>query len=340
VFGVFAISAIVVIGWQIGPSSGLSAGALIGFVFLTYRFLEPVAELSEVIDQTQTAVAGLRRVLGVLSIPETPPPTSDPIALPSGPLDICFDHVCFSYRPRRGEGESSGPAVDDVELCIPHGTSVAVVGSTGSGKTTLGRLLARFIDPSEGTITLAGVPLTRVANDELRKRLVVVPQEPFLFEGTIADNVRFGRPNATESDIERAFVDLDLETWLHGLDAGVATRVGPRGSRLSAGERQLVALVRAAIVDPDILVLDEATSSVDAVTEVGLQRALDRLATGRTIVAIAHRLSTAERADRVLVMKDARVIQDGAHAELVSQDGEYCDLYDAWRRSTDSNAGQ
>jgi putative ABC transport system ATP-binding protein len=227
-----------------------------------------------------------------------------------------------------------------VELCIPHGTSVALVGSTGSGKTTLGRLLARFIDPSEGMITLAGVPLTRVANDELRKRLVVVPQEPFLFEGTIADNVRFGRPNATEVDIERAFVDLDLETWLSGLEAGVATRVGPRGSRLSAGERQLVALVRAAIVDPDILVLDEATSSVDAVTEVGLQRALDRLATGRTIVAIAHRLSTAERADRVLVMNDARLIQDGAHAELVSQDGEYRDLYDAWRRSTDSNAGQ
>jgi putative ABC transport system ATP-binding protein len=340
VFGVFAIGAIVVIGWQLGPSSGLSAGALIGFVFLTYRFLEPVAELSEVIDQTQTAVAGLRRVLGVLSIPEAPPPTNDPIALSAGPLDICFDHVCFSYRPRRGEEESSGPAVDDVDLCIPHGTSVAVVGSTGSGKTTLGRLLARFIDPSEGTITLAGVPLTRVANDELRKRLVVVPQEPFLFEGTIADNVRFGRPNATEADIERAFVDLDLETWLNGLDVGIATQVGPRGSRLSAGERQLVALVRAAIVDPDILVLDEATSSVDAVTEVGLQRALDRLATGRTIVAIAHRLSTAERADRVLVMKDARVIQDGSHAELVSRDGEYCELYDAWRRSTDSNAGR
>jgi len=337
VFGVFAISAIVVIGWQIGPSSGLSAGALIGFVFLTYRFLEPVAELSEVIDQTQTAVAGLRRVLGVLSIPETPAPTTDPIALPAGPLDICFDHVSFSYRPRRGEEESSGPAVEDVELCIPHGTSVAVVGSTGSGKTTLGRLLSRFIDPSTGCITLGGVPLPRVANDELRKRLVVVPQEPFLFEGTIADNVRFGRVTANDADVERVFVDLDLDTWLRGLDAGIATQVGPRGSRLSAGERQLVALVRAASVDPDILVLDEATSSVDAVTEVGLQRALDRLAKGRTIVAIAHRLSTAERADRILVMKDACVIQDGSHAELVSRDGEYRDLYDAWRRSTDSN---
>ncbi|MFM8858096.1 MAG: ABC transporter ATP-binding protein [Actinomycetota bacterium] len=340
VFGVFAISAIIAIGWQIGPSSGLSPGALIGFVFLTYRFLEPVAELSEVIDQTQTAVAGLRRVLGVLAIPETPPPTSDPIPLPTGPLDIFFDRVCFSYRPRRGEDESSGPAVDDVDLRIPHGTSVAVVGSTGSGKTTLGRLLARFIDPSEGQINLSGIPLSRVSNDEFRKRLVVVPQEPFLFEGTIADNVRFGKPNATEAEITQAFVDLDLETWLLGLDAGVATQVGARGSRLSAGERQLVALVRAAIVDPDILVLDEATSSVDAVTEVGLQRALDRLATGRTIVAIAHRLSTAERADRVLVMKDARVIQDSSHAELVSQVGEYRDLYDAWRRSTDSNAGQ
>ena len=340
VFGVFAISAIVVIGWQIGPSSGLSAGALIGFVFLTYRFLEPVAELSEVIDQTQTAVAGLRRVLGVLSIPETPPPTSDPIVLPDGPLGICFEHVCFSYRPRIGEEESSGPAVDDVDLCIVHGSSVAVVGSTGSGKTTLGRLLARFIDPSEGQITMEGVPLDRVANHELRKRLVVVPQEPFLFEGSIADNIRFARPDATEDVIASTFVDLDLDGWLHGLDGGVATQVGTRGSRLSAGERQLVALVRAAIVDPDILVLDEATSSVDAVTEVGIQRALERLATGRTIVAIAHRLSTAERADRVLVMKDARVIQDGSHAELVSQDGEYRDLYDAWRRSTASATGE
>jgi putative ABC transport system ATP-binding protein len=187
---------------------------------------------------------------------------------------------------------------------------------------------------------MEGVPLDRVANHELRKRLVVVPQEPFLFEGSIADNIRFARPDATEDVIASTFVDLDLDGWLHGLDGGVATQVGTRGSRLSAGERQLVALVRAAIVDPDILVLDEATSSVDAVTEVGIQRALERLATGRTIVAIAHRLSTAERADRVLVMKDARVIQDGSHAELVSQDGEYRDLYDAWRRSTASATGE
>lgn len=338
VFGVFAIGAIVVIGWQIGPSTGLTAGALIGFVFLTYRFLEPVAELSEVIDQTQTAVAGLRRVLGVLSIPESPPPAIEPVVLPEGPLDMCLEHVGFTYRPRHGEDELPAPAVDDVDLCIAHGTSVAVVGSTGSGKTTLGRLLARFIDPSAGKITLAGISLTRVSNENLRKRLVVVPQEPFLFEGTIADNIRFACPTATEEDIASAFVDLDLDVWLRGLDNGVATQVGPRGSQLSAGERQLVALVRAAIVDPDILVLDEATSSVDALTEVGLQRALDRLSKGRTIVAIAHRLSTAERADRILVMKDARIVQDGSHTELVSQAGEYRDLYDAWRRSTDSNS--
>lgn len=338
VFGIFAIGAIILIGWQIGPSTGLTAGSLIGFVFLTYRFLEPVAELSEVIDQTQTAVAGLRRVLGVLDIPESPPPPVSPVPLPEGPLDICFHDVGFTYRARLGESTLGEPAVIGVDVCIPHGTSVAVVGATGSGKTTLGRLLVRFLDPSEGRITLGGVPLDKVANDDLRRRLIVVPQEPFLFEGSIADNVRFARPDVDDDEIRSLVEDLGLLPWIQGLESELLTEVGPRGTRLSAGERQLVALIRAALVDPDILVLDEATSSVDPVTEIGLQQALEKLARGRTTVAIAHRLSTALRADRVLVMKDARIVQDGSHAELMSREGEYRSLYDAWQRSTDSVA--
>lgn len=335
-FGILAISAIITLGWQMGPTGGLTAGALIGFVFLTYRFLEPVAELSEVIDQTQTAVAGMRRVLGVMAIPETPAPAASPLRLPAGPLDICFRHVSFTYRPRLGEDQEGEPALADVDLCIPFGTSVAVVGETGSGKTTFGRLLARFVDPSSGEITLGGVPLTRVANAELRTRLIVVPQEPFLFEGSIADNVRFAVPSATDERILAKCADLGLSTWVDGLTDGIRTMVGTRGDRLSAGERQLVALLRAAVADPDVLVLDEATSSVDPLTEVSLQTALEKLSSGRTTVAVAHRLSTALRADRVLVMKEARVVQDGSHTELTSHSGEYRDLYDAWQRSTDS----
>lgn len=338
VFGILAISAVVVIGWEIGPSNGFTAGALVGFIFLTYRFLEPVAELSEVIDQTQTAVAGLRRVLGLLAIPDTPAPSSSPRPLPEGPLDICFHEVSFVYRPRIGEESSVVPAVTSVDLCIPFGTTVAVVGATGSGKSTLGRLLARFVDPTHGEISLGGVPLRDVANDDLRRRLVVLPQEPFLFEGTIADNLEFARPGARENEMLAVVEDLGMTPWLEGLDIGLNTEVGPRGTRLSAGERQLVALLRASLVDPDVLVLDEATSSVDALTEVRLQQAMERIARGRTTIAIAHRLSTALRADRILVMKDSRIVQDGTHADLVAQPGEYRSLYDAWQQSTDSSA--
>jgi ABC-type multidrug transport system fused ATPase/permease subunit len=211
---------------------------------------------------------------------------------------------------------------------------VAIVGETGSGKTTLGRLIARFADPTEGTVRIGGVPLTAVANDELRQRLVVVPQEPFLFDGTIAANLGFARPMLSIADMERAIEDLDLADWLETMPDGLMTEVGQRGAQLSAGERQLVALVRASLVDPDVLVLDEATSSVDALTEVRIGRALDRLAAGRTTIAIAHRLSTAARADRVLVLDRGRLVGDGSHAELLAAGGVYARMYDAWISAT------
>jgi putative ABC transport system ATP-binding protein len=334
VFSVLTVSAVVTTGIVRGPDGGLTAGALIGFVFLTYKFLEPIAEFTEVLDQTQTAVAGLRRVLGVLEIPIGPPEPKSPVSLPEGQLGVDIEHVTFAYRSRAEEDEE--PVLVDVTAHIPAGQQVAMVGETGSGKTTLGRLVARLADPTAGVVKVGGVPLTSVANDELRKRLVVVPQEPFLFDGTIRSNLQFAKPELSLAEIEAAVVELDLGDWLESLPEGLDTEVGQRGSQLSAGERQLVALVRASLVDPDVLVLDEATSSVDALTEVRLTRALDKLAAGRTTIAIAHRLSTAARADRVLVLEDGRLVQDGSHADLVATPGAYADMYDAWVAATTS----
>jgi ATP-binding cassette, subfamily B, bacterial len=332
VFSVLTVSAVVTVGVVRGPASGLTAGALIGFVFLTYRFLEPIAEFTEVLDQTQTAVAGLRRVLGVLEIPIGPPEPKNPVALPAGRLDVDIEHVTFAY-PSRSEDDEP-PVLIDVSARIPAGQQVALVGETGSGKTTLGRLVARLADPTAGVIRVGGVPLTSVGNDDLRQRLVVVPQEPFLFDGSITANLGFARPQLSMAEIEAAVYELDLGDWLESLPDGLDTEVGQRGSQLSAGERQLVALVRASLVDPDVLVLDEATSSVDALTEVRLTRALEKLSQGRTTIAIAHRLSTAARADRVLVLEHGKLVQDGAHADLVATPGPYARMYDAWVAAT------
>ena len=334
VFSVLTVSSVVTVGLLRGPSSGLTAGAMVGFVFLTYRFLEPIATFTEVIDQTQTAVAGLRRVLGILEIPIGPPEPEVPHHLPAGELDVDIQHVTFAYRSRTDDDEP--PVLIDVTAHIPAGQQVAMVGETGSGKTTLGRLVARLADPTAGVVRVGGVALTQVSNVELRTRLVVVPQEPFLFEGTIAANLGFARPALSIAQIEQAVYDLDLGDWLDGLPDGLDTEVGQRGSALSAGERQLVALVRASLVDPDVLVLDEATSSVDALTEVRLTRALDKLAAGRTTISIAHRLSTAVRADRVLVLEHGRLVQDGPHAELVITPGPYARMYEAWVAATTS----
>ncbi|MFM8266483.1 MAG: ABC transporter ATP-binding protein [Ilumatobacteraceae bacterium] len=332
VFSVLTVSAVVTTGLLRGPGSGLTAGAMVGFLFLTYRFLEPIAEFTEVLDHTQTAVAGMRRVLGVLEIPTGPPEPEIATPLPTGPLAVTIDRVDFTYPTRSDEDEP--PVLHDVSAKIPAGQQVALVGETGSGKTTLGRLIARLADPTAGTVLVGGVPLTRVANDDLRRRLTVVPQEPFLFDGTIEENLRFARPGLSRADLVAAISRLDLGDWLEGLPEGLDTAVGQRGAQLSAGERQLVALVRASIVDPDVLVLDEATSSVDALTEVRLTRALERLAAGRTTIAIAHRLSTAARADRVLVLDHGRLVEDGAHETLVAAGGVYARMYEAWVTAT------
>ncbi len=334
VFSVITIATIVAVGVGIGPGGGMTAGALVGFVFLTYRFLEPIAEFTEVLDQTQTAVAGLRRVLTVLDIPVEPAPPERPIPLPDGPLDLDIDDVSFAYRSRGVRGTADDIVLDRVTAHIPAGQQVALVGATGSGKTTLGRLISRMAEPIAGEIRLGGIPLTQVADADLRSRLVVVAQEPFLFDDTIAANVRFARPDAGRERIEQLVDELDVRDWVAGLPDGLDTRVGERGEALSAGERQLVALLRAGVADPAILILDEATSSVDALTEVRISRALGHLAAGRTTIAIAHRLSTAARADRVLVLDHGVLVEDGHHDTLVVADRTYRRLYDAWLSAT------
>ncbi len=333
-----ANAAVVVVGVLLGLAGEITAGTLVAFLFLVTLFVAPVQTASEVLNEAQNAVAGFRRVLDVI---DTAPDVRDPAVadpgrvheLPPGPLGVRFEGVSFRYAP------GAPPALDGVALTIEPRRRVAIVGETGSGKTTFAKLVTRLMDPVEGRVLLGSetggwVPLDEVAFSSLRARVVMVPQDGFLFDATVADNVRYGRPGMTDRQVAAAFEELELGAWLDGLPDGVATRVGQRGESLSSGERQLVAIARAYVADPDLLVLDEATSAVDPATEQRLTRALDRLTNGRTTLTIAHRLSTAERADEVLVVDAGHVVQRGTHAELVDAEGPYAGLHASWRRSS------
>ncbi|MEE1617903.1 ABC transporter ATP-binding protein [Brachybacterium sp. J153] len=342
-----ATAVVVVVGILLGtgalgldlPGADLTAGGVIAFVFLVSLFSQPVRMGIEMLSEAQNAVAGWRRVLGVLDTPadvadpagSMDPHTgrrSDPVPgatpLPDGPLDITVRALRYRYP--------TGPEViHGVDVDIPARSRIAIVGETGSGKTTFAKLLTRMMDPASGTIEVGGVPLHLVPYASLRTRVIMVPQEGFLFDTTVGGNLRYGRPDATEADMRQALAELGLDTWAAELPDGLDTPVGQRGESLSAGERQLVALARAYLADPDVIVLDEATSAVDPAADVRLAQAIDGLARGRTTITIAHRLSTAERADRIMVLDGGHLVEHGTHAELVALPGGiYAGLHRSW----------
>ncbi|MEO7448185.1 MAG: ABC transporter ATP-binding protein [Humibacillus sp.] len=315
---------VLVVGTVLAVRGSLTLGELLAFLFLVNLFTQPVQQATEILNEMQNAVAGWRRVIGII---DTPADVSDPgdagVSLPRGPITVQFNGVGFAYPG----GE---PVLHDIDLTIAPRSRVAIVGETGSGKSTLAKLLTRLMDSSSGQVLLDGVDLRTIRFSSLRSRVVLVPQEGFLFDGTLLDNIRFGRPEASEREVGLTLTELGLDTWVSTLPLGLATDVGQRGESMSAGERQLVALARAYLADPDLLVLDEATSAVDPSTEVRLQRALDSLTRGRTSIAIAHRLSTAQAADEVIVVDAGRIVERGPHDELVRLGGVYARLHDSW----------
>ena len=342
-----ATAVVVVVGILLGteafganlPGADLTAGGVIAFVFLVSLFSQPVRMGIEMLSEAQNAVAGWRRVLGVLDTPADvadpggamDPHTGkrlDPVPgadeLPDGLLDIEIRDLRFSYP--------TGPEVlHGITVDLPARSRIAIVGETGSGKTTFAKLLTRMMDPASGELLIGGVPVHLIPYASLRSRVIMVPQEGFLFDTTVAGNLLYGRPGATEAEMHQALAELGLGTWADELPEGLATPVGQRGESLSAGERQLVALARAYLADPDVIVLDEATSAVDPAADVRLQQAIDGLARGRTTITIAHRLSTAERADRIMVLDGGDLAEHGTHAELVELEGGiYAGLHRSW----------
>jgi ATP-binding cassette subfamily B protein len=312
-------------------SGSLELGVLAAFVLYLRRLYAPIDPLGMFLNSYQSAAASLAKIAGLLSQRPSVPEPEHPRELPATTAEIpgrgvVFDGVRFTYR-------TGGEVLPRFDLRLPAGQTVAVVGATGAGKTTLAKLLARFYDPSDGRITLDGVDLRDLPLPELRRGVVMITQEAFLFSGTVAENITIGKPDATREEVERAAKAIGAHDFIASLPDGYDTDVRKRGGRISAGQRQLVAFARALLADPAVLILDEATSSLDVPGERAVQRAMHTVLRGRTAVIIAHRLSTVEIADRILVMADGHIVEDGTPAELVTGDGRFATLHQAWRDS-------
>ncbi|MEU7561696.1 ABC transporter ATP-binding protein [Streptomyces eurythermus] len=326
-----AVAAIVLWGAHRVAAGSLELGVLAAAVLYLRRLYDPIDRLGMFLNSYQSAAASLEKIAGLLAQEPTVPEPDVPRPLPSTRRDfpgreVVFDGVRFGYR-------TGGEVLPRFDLTLPAGQTVAVVGSTGAGKSTLAKLLARFYDPSAGRVLLDGVDLRELSTAELRRGVVMVTQEAFLFSGTVADNIALGRPDAGREEIERAAKAIGAHEFISALPDGYDTDVRKRGGRISAGQRQLVAFARALLADPAVLILDEATSSLDVPGERAVQRAMATVLRGRTAVVIAHRLSTVEIADRVLVMEGGRIVEDGAPDELIAGTGRFADLHRAWRDS-------
>ncbi|MDW3214242.1 MAG: ABC transporter ATP-binding protein [Ilumatobacteraceae bacterium] len=324
--GVLATAIAIGAGGWLAKNGQVTVGTVVGVVLLLSSLFEPVQQLSQLYNTVQSATASLDKMFEILDTEPEVDEAPDAVDLPErGQLDV--DAVTFVYPG------TTAPVLSDVNLSIAPGERIALVGPTGAGKSTLAKLMARLYDPRQGTVRLGGVDLRDATLESLRNRIVVVPQEGFLFDGTVADNLRLARPGATDAELREALVAIDALERFEQFPEGLETEVRERGSRLSAGERQLVSLARAALVDPAVLVLDEATSSLDPGTEALVEHALERLMRGRTTIVVAHRLSTVRRADRVAVVDHGRLVELGTHAELVDRGGRYAALAAAWEQS-------
>ncbi len=299
----------------------VTLGTVVAFVLYLSNLFQPIEQLSFLLQLVQTGQAGLGKLFGLLDARVEIVSRAGAVELPSSG-EIVFEQVSFSY--------GAGVVLDEIDLTVAAGERVALVGPTGAGKSTLGKLAARFYDPTAGSVSFGGVDLRDGTLGSLRDRIVVVPQEGFLFTGTLSENIRLGRDDASDADVRRALEAIGALARFSALPRGLETQVESRGARFSAGERQLVALARVALADPGVIVLDEATSSLDPVTEREVEDAVELLARGRTLISIAHRLTTAERADRVILVDGGRIVEDGPHAELVARGGRYAQLYSSW----------
>ncbi|MCQ4044972.1 ABC transporter ATP-binding protein [Streptantibioticus rubrisoli] len=312
-------------------AGSLELGVLAAFVLYLRRLYAPIDPLGMFLNSWQAAAASLEKIAGLLAQRPSVPEPATPRELPAKRGDrpgraVAFEGVRFAYR-------TGGEVLPRFDLAVPAGQTVALVGATGAGKSTLAKLLCRFYDPTEGRITLDGVDLRELPTPELRRGVVMVTQESFLFSGTVAENIALGNPDATPAQIEAAAKAIGAHDFIAALPEGYATDVRKRGGRISAGQRQLVAFARALLADPAVLVLDEATSSLDIPGERAVQQAMATVLHGRTALIIAHRLSTVEIADRVLVMADGRIIEDGTPSQLIATSGDFAHLHQAWRDS-------
>jgi ATP-binding cassette subfamily B protein len=303
----------------------VTIGVLVAFVAALNNFFDPIQSLSQLYTTYQSGMAALDKIFELLA--EEPEVTDRPGAVELDRLrgEISFEDVSFSYG-----GADGAPALEDVSLVVPPGQTVALVGSTGAGKSTLAKLVARFYDPTAGRVLVDGHDVRDVAIRSLREQMGIVPQEAFLFSGTLRENIAFGRPGATAEDVETAAHAIGADDFIARLPDGYDTQIGERGVQLSAGQRQLVAFARALVADPRILVLDEATSNVDIHTETRIEDGLRRLLAGRTAIVIAHRLSTIRRAGRIVVLDHGKVVEAGTHDELIAAEGAYWRLYRDW----------
>lgn len=323
--GRLTIAAVLLVGSHRVLDGDLTVGVLAAFLLYLRRFFAPMEELSQFYNLFQAAAAALEKLSGLLAEAPSVPEPDAPAPLPAPRGELRFDDVTFGYRDR--------VVLPGLDLHIPAGQTLAVVGATGAGKTTVARLAARFWDPTGGRVLLDGIDLRDLTDADLRRAVVTVTQESFLFSGTVADNIRLGRPHASDAQVEDAARAIGAHDLIAGLPEGYATDVHQKGARLSAGQRQLVSFARAFLADPAVLILDEATSSLDVPSERLVQHALRTLLQDRTAIIVAHRLTTVEIADRVLVIDAGRVVEDGAPTDLVGGDGRYADLHRAWLAS-------